>query len=62
MDCARVESAVVSAVVWPLRLMITMTRGKMPRPKPSRTAGMTASETGRKSSAATPAVMVRVAM
>ena len=61
-DWARVDSAVVSAVVRPLRLIITMTSGKMPRPKPSSTA-VSGAQGSRQDQhgAATPAAMVTVA-
>jgi hypothetical protein len=45
-DWAMVESAVVSAVERPLRLIITKTSGKMPNPNPNRTAGITANDVG----------------
>ncbi|MCY1562979.1 hypothetical protein D9M68_1004490 [compost metagenome] len=53
--------AVVSAVVRPLRLIITMTSGKMPKPNPSSTAGTAASVAGSSIRAATPKSMVTLA-
>ena len=55
------DSAVVSAVVRPLRLIITITSGKMPSPNPSSTAVSGAQETGRTSMDRTPAAIVTVA-